>query len=412
MFEALFIGSWRQFSEISLRFHPNLTVLTGANGAGKTTLLNLLNRHFGWNLAFISTPLRRKDALEYFTDYWEGLDRDLQPPSNDAHQIGTLRYRDGSEAQVMLPAASGAEYQPTIQNQRSVPGLFISSHRPVYFYQRVENIPTRLDAREQLLTVYLNELRQRYQFNARITSPGHKIKEALISLATFGYGNQAVRRNQDAVDTFEGYQAVLRTVMPPSLGFRRIVIEVPEVLFETDSGTFAFDAVSGGVSAIVDLSWQLFMYSTQHEEFVAVIDEPENHLHPELQRSLLPTFMSAFPRVQFIVASHNPLIVGSVPDSNVFVLRYGADRRVASFALDTANKAGTSNEILRDVLGLELTTPIWAEQRLDQIVQHFSGMTLDENTLTALRHALEELGMGEALPRAFESLIDRGGGMR
>jgi hypothetical protein len=282
MFEALLIGNWRQFSDISLRFHPNLTVLTGANGAGKTTLLNLLNRHFGWNLAFISTPLRRKDAIEYFTDYWEGLERGAEPPPNDAHRIGTLTYSDGSEAQVVLPAATGAEYQPTIQNQRPIPGLFISSHRPVYFYQRVENIPTRLDAREQLLTVYLNELRQRYQFNARITSPGHKIKEALISLATFGYGNQAVRRNQQAVETFEGFEAVLRTVMPPSLGFRRIVIEVPEVLFETESGTFAFDAVSGGVSAIVDLAWQLFMYSTQHDRFVAVIDEPENHLHPRI----------------------------------------------------------------------------------------------------------------------------------
>jgi hypothetical protein len=74
------------------------------------------------------------------------------------------------------------------------------------------------------------------------------------------------------------------------------------------------------------------------------------------------------------------------------------------------NKAGTSNEILRDVLGLEQTTPMWAERELGAVVQRYSGQTLNDETLSALRHDLEGLGMGEALPRAFDSLLgDRDG---
>ena len=38
MFKRLNIKGWRQFDEIDVNFHKNLTILTGANGAGKTTI--------------------------------------------------------------------------------------------------------------------------------------------------------------------------------------------------------------------------------------------------------------------------------------------------------------------------------------------------------------------------------------
>lgn len=71
-FASLEIEGWRRFGRVEIAFDERLTILTGANGAGKTTLLNLLNRHFGWNLAFVSTPLRKQTILKYFTDYWRG----------------------------------------------------------------------------------------------------------------------------------------------------------------------------------------------------------------------------------------------------------------------------------------------------------------------------------------------------
>ena len=55
-FRSLRIRSWRQFEDVSIAFHPRLSILTGANGAGKTTLLHLLNRHWGWNIPYVSAP--------------------------------------------------------------------------------------------------------------------------------------------------------------------------------------------------------------------------------------------------------------------------------------------------------------------------------------------------------------------
>ena len=55
-----------------------------------------------------------------------------------------------------------------------------------------------------------------------------------------------------------------------------------------------YQSVSGGISSIIDITWQLYMFADTSESFVAIIDEPENHLHPELQRNFLGNLIKEF----------------------------------------------------------------------------------------------------------------------
>lgn len=407
MFKSLKISRWRQFADIEIDFHPNLTVLTGANGAGKTTLLGVLSRHFGWTIPLISTPRRLRGALKFFTDYW---DFDYETSQrHDLLTIGEITYSAGQRSALRVPPNVTESYNVEFSNQQPIPGLFIPSHRPVYVYQKVESIPTQLNAHEQLLSNYLNELRSRYAIGGKSRSPSFRIKESLISLATFGYGNEAIARNQEAIATFEGFQNVLRIVLPRALGFDRIHINPPEVVLETATGSFSFDAVSGGIAALIDISWQLFMSSLVHPSgrFVAIIDEPENHLHPELQRSLLPDLIEAFPNVQFIAATHNPFMVTSTPESTVYALTYTADRKVTSASLDLANRAGSANEVLRDVLGVPFTVPEWVRNRFDDIVARYTAHDVKEDSLKSLRNEMAQLGMQHLFPEAVDKVIRR-----
>ena len=299
------------------------------------------------------------------------------------------------------------EYRVNIDGQQEIRGIFVSSHRPVFFYQRVNNIPTEPSSRQELLTRYIEEVKARFSVSRRIQSPSHRLKEAIISLAVFGYGNQIVTPNPEYRKTFQGYQEILKIVLPPKIGFERIIIEMPEVVLETSTGNFSLDAVSGGISAILDLSWQIYMYSLEHEQFSVVIDEPENHLHPELQQTLLANLLQAFPKTQFIIATHNPFMVSSVSDSNVYVLRFDEEGRVFSEPLDLVNKAGTANEILRDVLGLDFTLPVWASQRLDGLVKKYSTKMLTEKGISDLRSELRELGLSHVLPKTLSRIIDK-----
>ncbi len=404
MFQALSVEGWRQYRSVEIEFHKRLTVLTGANGAGKTTLLNILNRHFGWNIQFMSTPVTRRGALSWLNGR---LPRQSESKEIEG-SIGRLVYGDGSFATLVVPENVPQQYNVQISGQQQVSGIFLPSHRPVYSYQPVDNIPTQVDAREQLLEQYLGNLRQLWAANARVQSPSMRLKQSLISLATFGPGNSLVERNDEAMETFEGFQRVLRSVLPAQLGFERIAIRLPEVVFECRSGDFSLDAASGGVAALVDVAWQIYLKSvTTPGEFVVVADEPENHLHPELQRSLLPGLMSAFPQAQFIVATHNPFIVGSVPESNVYVMNFvehgfSGQTGVETTLLDLVNKGGTSNEILREALGVPLPTSIWVEEVIERVAQSLDRADVTLDDFRAARIELAALGLeqylGQVLP--------------
>lgn len=410
MFKSIKIHDWRQFASVEVNFHDKLTLLTGANGAGKTTILNLLNRHFGWNLQFVGTPRTgKKGVIRFFSDLWKyrALSGDEPQPSQDV--IGLIIYEDGEEASLTIPHEVSSQYQVSINRQQQLDGLFIPSHRPLYMYQHVSTMPTSLSASEQLLQNYLNEVRSRYAVNSRVQSASYRVKESLISLATFGYGNQVVAKNEDAIEVFEGFERVLSLMLPKVLGFRKIVIRMPEVVLDTSSGEFSLDAVSGGVAAIIDMSWQLHIASTVYPRFVVVIDEPENHLHPSLQKIILPNLLDSFPQVQFIVATHNPFIVSSVSDSNVYVLDYNKEdqARVFSTKLDVVNKAGSSNEILRDVLGLQHTKPVWVEQKLNEIVERYSAQDITDADLKNLRADMKELGLDHLFPETMSRVLGR-----
>lgn len=406
MFQRLTVTNWRQFAEVDLEFHPRLTILTGANGAGKTTLLHLLNRHWGWNIPYVSTPrFSGKGLRRYWAGFWEDSNADSGAEQKSAqHFIGNIQYQHHPMARLSIPHDVPETFAVQIAPQPTLAGVYVPAHRPLYIHQKVEQIPTNVDARQQIFDIYLREIQSRFALNQKVRSPSHMLKQSLISLATFGYGNEAVAPNADARQTFEGFERVLSLILPPSLGFRKLRVRVPDVMIETTTGDFAFDAVSGGISALIDIAWQVYVYSTLAEEFVVVIDEPEAHLHPALQQSMLPSLLEAFTKAQFVVASHNPFVVGSARDSHVYVLRYEDDRRVRSFLLDQVNKAASANEILRDVLGVRSTTALWVDEELQGIIDRFANVPVSDELLDSLRDELKKLGLDRFFPDTLAQL--------
>ena len=396
-FDELEVAGWRQFGSVAIDFHPRATIITGANGAGKTTLLNILSQHFGWALRFIGTPrIDRRGAQRYFSGV-------ISEAADTNVDVGKLTYDDGNVATLQVPT-EGEAFRISISNPQTVPGIYLTSHRPVYFYQKVSEIPTEIGAGTELFNQYLNNIRQFYQPTARLESPSYRLKAALISLATFGYGNEVVAANDEARDIFEGFSTVLKHVLPADLGFRKMAIRLPEVVLETESGDFSLDAASGGIAALVDVAWQIYMRSRTDTTFTVLMDEPENHLHPRLQRSVLPGLLDAFPEAQFVVSTHNPFVVTSVRDSNVIVLDFVEDR-VESKSLAHVDRSATANQVLTDVLGVPFPAPVWVENEVDRIVNSARDQDLSTEFLSSLRAELNTIGIGYLFPKLVERLL-------
>lgn len=389
-----------------MRFHPTLTVLTGANASGKTTLLGILGQHFNWATQLLGIPIRDRSSG---ATVWRS---DVRESGPGARQIGQLIYRlvDQEIAAPLLVQADAQQYQVGIQGQQFVPGVYISSHRSLSMYQPLATLPLQFSPSSLLLDQFMGEIRTRWAGGSSGRTPLSFMKEALIAAAIYGEGNSSVEPNPEAQQVWDGFQAVLVRVLPQSLQFRKLTVRLPDLLIETGSSEFLLESMSGGVNAIIELSWQIFLRSRDYESFTVCIDEPENHLHPSLQRSLLPGLIGAFPHIRFVVATHSPFIVTAVPESNVYVLEeVDPGAGVASRLLETANKSATSDETLRRVLGMETTAPEWVEQRLLEVLQTFPLSGVGPGDVTRLRDELTAIGLREEFPNAVDSLLGEAG---
>lgn len=417
MFTRLFVKEWRQFSDIDITFHDHLTVLTGANGAGKTTILNLLSKSTGWDPQFVSSYEKDEKGVSKYVNSLKAFGKKLfikLLPTNDNqpndNKLGELEFSDGTIGDLILPKnVSNGTYSIEIKGGKQEKGVYVHSHRPNFPYKAVKSVPTAVATREQIYRKY-NEFNKTFVFdtfrNANEVSSTSLIKETLASLAIFGYGNPSVVPNEPARKLLEGYVDILKIVLPSKVGFESISVNVPEVILKTKTGDFPIDAVSGGISSIIDITWQLYMFADTSESFIALIDEPENHLHPELQRSFLGNLIKAFPKVQFIVATHNPFMISAVKDSNVYVLNYNEENKVYSTKLDYVNRAGTSNAILREVLGIDTSIPFWAEEHLKGIVKKYLSKEFTQENLDCLRNEMDEIGLADFIPETISQIVE------
>ena len=421
VFSRLEVGLWRQFQTVGIDFHDKLTVITGANGAGKSTLIGLLSQHFGWTKPYLTVPKRDRNGLiSYRSGIIEDFLKKLAFRKDYSNAIGQITYSNEYKSTIQLSDSNTFHAGIGFSNTHPVDGILIDSHRPSPYYAAIANIPLQPMTASQSFTNYNSEMLSRYSGGHSGYSPIFRMKESLISMGIFGEGNQTIGgSNQIVWDAFKSFNAVLRRLLPESLGFKELAIRVPEVVLVTDSGEFMIDASSGGIMAILDVAWRIHMFSMDKDRFVVLMDEPENHLHPSMQRTLMRRLTDAFPKAQFIIATHSPFMVSSVKESSVYVLRYmpseihselsadtgiAAGRKVISEPLPLTNKAATAGEVLREVLGVPGTMPEWVEDELNRIISKYRDSKITSEALDLLREELSRLGYDEYYSDALGKL--------
>jgi predicted ATP-binding protein involved in virulence len=124
---------------------------------------------------------------------------------------------------------------------------------------------------------------------------------------------------------------------------------------------------------------------------VVLIDEIELHLHPKLQREIIPALTRTFPNCQFIFTTHSPQVVSHVKPESVYILEATpegiiAKRPESSFGRD-------SNLILEDLMGVP-ERPQEIKDRLRELFRLIDAGNLDG--ARQLRHQLStEIGYDE-----------------
>ncbi len=397
-FSTIKLDNWRQFDHVEIDLRSQTTILTGPNGCGKTTILNILSKHFGWNVNFTATPYNNKKNEKLFSDFQNNKELELTNVQISSFGIGKIVYDDSTVCNILAPiSSSNPQYQMQLPlhgehmvgRQKAVRGIHIPSHRPATTFQQINQIPTNPKTKQQQSQDFQQLLLQTYG-SANVQNPGLVLKESLISMALFGYGNQAVSENRGLMDLYESFQEKLRILLPSSIGFQKLEVRMPEVILATDTGDFTLDSMSGGVNSIFAMTWQIHMYGEEGEDCTVIIDEPENHLHPSMQRALLPNLATAFPEYHFIVATHSPFIVTSNPDAKIYALLYDHNQKVISREIDSSNLAASPEEVLREILDMPSTLPIWVERKISEVLTKHESNPDEKEKVTAIYKDLQD----------------------
>ncbi len=179
-------------------------------------------------------------------------------------------------------------------------------------------------------------------------------------------------------------------LLPDVKNFRCTSVEIHNkinnfVEFETDYGWVKLRELGYGYQVtlawVVDLAKKLFeryphSEKPLHEPAIVLVDEIDLHLHPEWQRNIIQFLKTQFPKTQFIVTTHSPLIIQSMDDINLVLLEK-EDDHVNIKQPDLKNYQGwTVEEILSDVMGLNGKTK---SASYSSLIKEFNRAVMKDN---------------------------------
>jgi|GEM_PF-1218269 len=345
--KRLLLSNYRGFASLDLDLDHPMTILVGPNGVGKSTLLTAIATSYT-GLANQLQKLRM-GLVPDPSDLREGQDS------------GEIRaeFSDGMVGGYRL-------FIPPGTNERACENISRSEARPEHlflvFFQTERGLKTA-EVQAQ------PPPRPAKSWEALEPDSPWEIDDASVELFWPGYA-RFVRWFKDRED-IENEQRVARGdlgLQDPQLkavrdavaglmpGFSRLRIQRsprPVMVITKGDTQFRLDQLSDGERNLIALTGELARRMAvasprsddpRQLEGVVLIDEIEQHIHPGLQREILPRLRSAFPNVQFIVSTHSPQVLSTAPRDAIVAVDNFAARRLAQGA-----EGRDSNAILSEI---------------------------------------------------------------
>jgi predicted ATP-binding protein involved in virulence len=415
--DSLTLENFRCFDSVTIDLDPEMTVFVGVNGAGKTAVLDGI-------AIMLSTVLRefdgqtrgfaRQDAREIPVDLGSRDSvahmRTLSPTS--ARMDGTL----GGKSFWWRRERSGLNGRTTWGEKntevgRHVAGIWERSQSaedtggtvlPVIAHYGVERLVGVRKAFGSIAAsrsgAYDSALDGKSDL-ARLST----FIEAL-TLADFAGQEVADGSGLAAREQLRTIQHACDLILEGTgwgrLAWNPLVREL--TLTHPNSGMLPLSMLSAGIKIIagvvIDLASRMARDNPSYggEELlrrvpgIVLIDEVDLHLHPRWQQKILTQLRAAFPLVQFIVTTHSPQVLSTVPAAQIRLIDDAGVRRVPY-------SQGLRSDIVLDrVLGTDPEPSLEINEDLErylELVNRGEGRSIEA---VQLRNKLDEAWGGVA----------------
>lgn len=363
-------GSFGATTEIQLCHkgvgESNLTVIVGINGSGKTTVLEALVKCLSWlvlritkssgsgsgisidehdihrsndglsEYASIVTELYLKQDLTYTTHLSKASEGSHRPRKNDVKELSQLgghyKFANANDPMFNMPLIN-----------------YYSVDRTLGFNKKdVDRILGDLGDTQNKLDAYDKSLDAAVDFV--VFFKWFKYQEEVAKIET-GVAQQQAQQSVTFI-----MQAV-ECFMPDLTNLRIQRVGGLDLLVDKDGASLSVRQLSQGEKSlfalVVDIAQRLIILNPSLENplqgcGVVLIDEIDLHLHPEWQQKVVPNLLNTFPNLQFIITTHSPQVLSTVPFECIRILENGL---VRTPLLQT--KGVSSPDILAGVQGVD-----------------------------------------------------------
>jgi len=379
--DKVYIQNFRSFRETTLNFNQQTTVIVGVNGAGKTTILDAIAMSFGrlltrlpevkgissspYDLRITSKGRLASHMLCYIAAFNEGQPIEW---SISRTRDKTEKTRDKIRKNVSNQYNNGQKQLDNFIND------IVSAENegreyimPLLVYYGTDRAVFKTPMRRRSFKTNF----KRFDSLSGALNPSANFKQAF---EWFHEKENEEAREQKRRLSFEYVDAELETVRR---AIRKILpeftnprTELRPLRFLVDhhlpdgKRTLDLNQLSDGyrttLALVLDLARRMAESNPPTDkhtdpldsEAIVLIDEIDLHLHPSWQQRIVHDLQKTFRNSQFIVTTHSPQILTTVPSDSIRVISEGK-----VYSAPPGTEGAEASRLLRRVLGVDVRPP-------------------------------------------------------
>ena len=416
-FRSLTLKNFRRFSELSIDFHPELTIIVARNGQGKTSILDAGAIALGTFVGAFdhgkakhivrsdARQLRRPDALDSAQQFPVRIEASFVvedgSPIHISRELTGLKNKTTIKDALALTRL-GDSLQAAVRdvmndNETDLPviayygtGRLWTAHKNMGRKSVLSE--SRTMGYEDCLSSSSN-FKQLQQWMAKAESSRLQDNELP------GGGQQA-----NLTSRIIAVQKVVNQVIEPEgwTGFRYSLALEELAMRNGGTGELPVSLFSDGVRAMVsltaDLAWRCARLNGHFGERapektkgIVFIDEVDQHLHPAWQQRVVNALRHAFPLVQFIISTHSPQVLTTVAAENIRVLELDEEEATAHMP-SFSPLAHESGDALAKVMGTHREPDLPLQEQVRKFEQEVRAGNEKLSSVKALHTEIEATG--------------------
>ena len=332
-FERTEIQNFKGIEKMNLEFSSGVNLLIGNNGVGKTTVLEALalsiQTYFSRMNDIAKKSIKKDDV--HFTSNLVGDASQHRVYSNPTVikseiNLGGLEYSSEisreDETNATRTKYTGKEFaaagRDLLNSQEAILPVicYFSTSRVV----DTQKVSTNAVGKNKL-----NDRRCGYIDCLNATLDRKALTDWTFKMAMAEY------KKGTAVAEYEAFKKAVGIFMQKMNDLEEIPLveytrDFEDITYAEDGKTMLVNYLSAGYQSLLwmlmEISFRIALLNPEMSDYsqaegIVLIDEIDMHLHPRWQWKILDALHNSFPKIQFIAATHSPIIISSFKDAKL-----------------------------------------------------------------------------------------------